>query len=97
MMHLRLGEHGHVLDFGLAQVGAVAGNEDHFGLSLSQAFHAGLVTQNGLSRLHDQLEPGVHGILGLFLLYKQGENQSSKTAVRTANTKNLEKQYKNDS
>eukprot|EP01083_Nonionella_stella_P114959 340338_1 len=67
-MHLGLGEHGQVFDLGLAKGRAVGGDEDHLGLSGAESLDALLVSEDGLSGLHDELESGVHGLDILFLL-----------------------------
>ena len=73
VVDLGLGQHGHVFNLGLSKVRAVGGDEDHLGLALSKSLHGVLVTQNGLTRLHDQLETTVHRVLGLFLHSAGGE------------------------
>jgi hypothetical protein len=65
-----LGKHGKVFDLRLSQVRTVGGDEDHLGLSLSEGLDSVLVTHDGLSGLHDQLKPTVHGVL-LLLLHSQ--------------------------
>ena len=67
VMHLRLGKHGVVFDFRLAKVRAVGGDQDFLGLILSQSLDGGLVAQNELTGLHDQLQATVHGVLLFFL------------------------------
>ena len=62
-----LGKHGKVLDLGLAKRGAVGGNEDHLGLALAEGLGGGLVAEDGLAGLHDQLKAGVH-VLHVLLL-----------------------------
>jgi len=62
-----LGKHGKVLDLGLAERGAVRGDEDHLGPALAEGLGGGLVAEDGLAGLHDQLEAGVH-VLHVLLL-----------------------------
>ena len=62
-----LGKHGKVLDLGLAKGGAVGGDEDHLGLALAEGLGGGLVAEDGLTGLHDQLKAGVH-VLHVLLL-----------------------------
>lgn len=62
-----LGKHGKVLDLGLAKGRAVGGDEDHLGLALAEGLGGGLVAEDGLAGLHDQLEAGVH-VLHVLLL-----------------------------
>lgn len=68
MVHLGLGEHGKVLDLGLAKGRAVRGDEDHLGLAGAEALEARLVAEDGLARLHDELETRVHRLNVLLLL-----------------------------
>ena len=46
---------------------AVRGDKNQLRLSLAHTLHGMLVTQNGLSGLHDQLQTAVHVILLLLL------------------------------
>lgn len=46
---------------------AVGGNQNELGLAASQGLDSSLVSQDGLSRLHHQLKPGVHRVRALFL------------------------------
>ena len=78
-MHARLGQHGVVLQFGLAQRGAVARNQNQLGygykrtwmvvrtFALAQGLEGRLVAQRVLAALHDQRQAGVDGLDGLFL------------------------------
>lgn len=67
MVYLRFGQHGHVFNFRLAQVGAVAADEDHLGLVAAQQTAALLVAETDLTGTHNQFETTVHGVLLLFL------------------------------
>ena len=62
-----LGKHSKVLDLGLAKGRAVGGDEDHLGLALAEGLGGGLVAEDGLTGLHDQLKAGVH-VLHVLLL-----------------------------
>jgi hypothetical protein len=62
-----LGKHGKVFDLRLSQVRAVGGDKDHLDLSLSEGLDSVLVTQDGLSGLHDHLKTTVHRVLLLLL------------------------------
>ena len=62
-----LGKHGKVLNLGLAEGRAVGGDEDHLGLALAEGLGGGLVAEDGLAGLHDQLKAGVH-VLHVLLL-----------------------------
>lgn len=75
VMDLRLGEHGQVLHFRLAKGGAIRRDEDHLRLAGAQALQAGLVTEDGLAGLHDELETGVHRLGVLLLLSSVGCTQ----------------------
>jgi hypothetical protein len=48
-------------------MGTVARHKNQFGLAPSKRLHTGLVPQNGFARLHDQLQPTIHGVLLTFL------------------------------
>lgn len=76
-----LGKHGKVLDLGLAEGRAVGGNEDHLGLALAEGLGGGLVAEDGLTGLHDQLKAGVH-VLHVLLLRsrKRGRMEMYKTS-----------------
>lgn len=68
MVDLGLGKHGKVLDLGLAKGRAVGGDEDHLGLALAEGLGRGLVSEDGLAGLHDQLEARIH-VFDILLLY----------------------------
>ena len=76
-----LGKHGKVLDLGLAEGRAVGGDEDHLGLALAEGLGGGLVAEDGLTGLHDQLKTGVH-VLHVLLLRsrKRGRIEMCKTS-----------------
>ena len=67
VVNLNLGKHGKVLDLGLAKGRAVGSDEDHLGLALAEGLGGGLVAEDGLAGLHDQLKAGVH-VLHVLLL-----------------------------
>jgi hypothetical protein len=67
VVNLRLGKHGQVFHLRLAQVRAVGGNQNELGPSTPEGLDGSLVAQNGLSRFHHQLEPGIHRVGTLFL------------------------------
>lgn len=52
------GEHGHVLELGLAEGRAVGGDEDQLGLSGADGLHGGLGAHGDLAGLHDEGEAG---------------------------------------
>jgi len=54
-----LSQHGVVLDLTLAQSRGVVGDDDHLGLAGAEGLDGGLVTEGGLTRLHDQLDLAV--------------------------------------
>jgi hypothetical protein len=80
-VHLGLGKHRHVLDFGLSQMGTVRRDKDHLGLSLSKRLHGVLVSQDGLSGLHGQLKATVHRVLLLFLHSQETSQETNKLAI----------------
>lgn len=51
----------------IPQSGAVVGQDDQLGFSLTDHLLGLLVAQDVFSTLHHQLEPGVNGLHGLFL------------------------------
>ena len=76
-----LGKHGKVLDLGLAKGRAVGGDEDHLGLALAEGLGGGLVAEDGLAGLHDQLKAGVHVLHVLLLrLRKRGRIEMCETS-----------------
>ena len=81
VVHGGLGEHGEVLHLRLAKGGAVGGDEEELGAARPEALEALLVPQDGPAGLHDQLEPGVHG-LHVLLLRGREEVRCSKAGVR---------------
>lgn len=58
-MNRSLGQHGVVLELGLAERGSVGGNDDQLSLAGAQSLHGRLNTQGDLAGLHHQGEPGV--------------------------------------
>lgn len=82
MVDVALGEHGVVLEGGLAEGGAVGGDEDELGLIGAEVLEGGLVAEGRLSGLHDELEPGV-GVLRVLLgfLLKQGSERVKRTGL----------------
>lgn len=58
-MDRSLGQHGVVLQFGLAERGSVGSDDDQLGLTGAQSLHGRLDTQGDLAGLHHQSEPGV--------------------------------------
>lgn len=82
MVDRGLGKHGKVLHLGLPEGGAVGRDEDHLRLSGAKSLQSGLVTEDGLAGLHDQLEPGVHGLDVLLLLGEMGETKCLMDKVR---------------
>ena len=76
-----LGKHGKVLDLGLAKGRAVGGDEDHLGLALAEGLGGGLVAEDGLTGLHDQLKTGVHVLHVLLLCSREkGRIEMCKTS-----------------
>eukprot|EP00977_Amphora_coffeiformis_P012253 scaffold3028_cov174-Amphora_coffeaeformis.AAC.25 len=71
VMHLGLGQHGHVFNFRLAQMRAVAADEDHLGLVAAQRTTARLVAETDLAGTHDQLQTAVHRVLLLLLCSRE--------------------------
>jgi hypothetical protein len=65
VVHAGLGEHGVVLDLGLAQGRAVVGDDDELALAAAQRLERGGVAQRVLAGLHDQRQPVVDGLLRL--------------------------------
>jgi hypothetical protein len=63
-LDVRGGEHTVVLNGGLAEGGAVVGNEDHLGLAGAESLKGLLVAKSVLARLDNKLE-GETGGLGL--------------------------------
>jgi len=51
----------------LRRGGTVGRNKDHPGFILAKSLNRGLVPEDRLARLHDQLDPGVHVLHGLLL------------------------------
>ncbi|KAL7547532.1 hypothetical protein ACHAWF_010816, partial [Thalassiosira exigua] len=70
-----LREHGQIFHLGFAQRRAVRRDEDHLGFARPQAFQTSFVPEDGLARLHDELEPGVHRLDILLLLDANGEKR----------------------
>lgn len=68
VVNTALGEHGVVLNLGLADRGDVVGDEDHLGLASPEGLEGGLVAEVVLARLHDEGETAVDALLGLLLL-----------------------------
>lgn len=69
MMNVELSKHRIVLQLRLAEWWGVASNDDQLGLSVSQGFECGLVSEFILARLHHQRQTGVDRVgclLGLF-------------------------------
>lgn len=46
---------------------AVGSDDDHLRLALAESLQGGLVSEDSLSRLHDQLKSGVHVVSALLL------------------------------
>ena len=67
VVHLCLGKHGKVFNLRFSQVRAVVGDDDHLGLALAKSLEGSLVSEDSLSRLHDQLKSGVHIVRALLL------------------------------
>lgn len=67
-MHARLREHGVVLDLGLAHGRAVVRDDDELALAAAEALEGSLEAEGVLAGLHDERQPGVDVLLGLFLL-----------------------------
>ncbi|KAL7538719.1 hypothetical protein ACHAXR_008745, partial [Thalassiosira sp. AJA248-18] len=68
VVHRNLSEHGKVFHLRLTKRRAVRCDEAHLCLASAKALQARLVTEDGLSRLHDELEPRVHRLNILLLL-----------------------------
>ena len=68
VVHARLGQHGVVLDLGLAQRRAVVGDDDELALAASQRLERGGVAQRVLAGLHNQRQPVVDRLLRLLRL-----------------------------
>jgi hypothetical protein len=81
-----LGKHGKIFDLGLAKRGAVGGDEDHLGLALAEGLGGGLVTEDGLAGLHDQLKAGVH-VLHVLLLRSRNRGECGSTEMQVRNTR----------
>jgi hypothetical protein len=102
-MDLALGKHGHVFDLRLAQMRAVGRDDDHLRLLLAKRLDRCLVTQDSLSRLHDQLQSAVHRVLLLLLRSQRkirktceirvGTNESSALDDSICQTAHDEVQY----
>ena len=71
MVDVALGKHRVVLEGGLAEGGAVGGDENELGLAGTEVLEGGLVAEGGLSGLHDELETRV-GVLGVLLGFLRG-------------------------
>lgn len=71
MMDFGLGKHGKILNLRPAKRRTVAGDEDHLCLALTHTLESCLVSKTGLSRLHDQLDTGVHVVDGLLYLQEK--------------------------
>jgi len=63
-----VGEHSVVLELRLAKRGAVLGNDDELGFTVAEGLEGLLVSQEGLTALHDESETRVNSFLRLFLL-----------------------------
>lgn len=68
VVYTGLGKHSKVLNLGSAKRRAVVGDEDHLCLGSAHALDRSLVSEVSLSRLHDQLDTGVH-VVNSFLLF----------------------------
>jgi hypothetical protein len=66
VVDVALGEHGVVLEGGLAEGGAVGRDKDELGLGGTKGLEGGLVAEGSLSGLHDELKTRV-GVLGVLL------------------------------
>merc|ERR1719371_117724 len=66
--HLGATKDSHVLELRLSDSGAVVGNDDQLGLSISQTFHDGLETDFVLARLDSKRQLLVSVLRGLALL-----------------------------
>ncbi|EJK67430.1 hypothetical protein THAOC_11538 [Thalassiosira oceanica] len=67
-----LRKHGEVLDLGLTKGRAVRRDENKLGLASSKRLEAGLVSEDGLPRLHDKFESRVHRLNILLLFSGKG-------------------------
>jgi len=67
VVYTGLSKHCKVLNLGSAKRRAVVADEDHLCLGLAHALNRSLVSEVSLSRLHDQLDTGVHVVNSLFL------------------------------
>ena len=72
MVDRDLRKHGKVLDLGLSKGRAVRRDEDQLGLAGSKSLDAGLVSEDGLSGLHDKVESRVHRLDILLLFSGEG-------------------------
>lgn len=71
VVYVCLSKHGKVFHFTFPQRRTVGGNQNELALGLSKTLDRCLVSQDGLPRLHHQLEPGVHALRTLFLHSKR--------------------------
>ena len=62
-----LGQHGVVLDLGLAERGSVVGDDHQLALPIPQGLEGLLVAQAILAGLHHKRQPGVDGLIGLLV------------------------------
>eukprot|EP01113_Clastostelium_recurvatum_P043452 TRINITY_DN718_c0_g1_i2.p1 TRINITY_DN718_c0_g1~~TRINITY_DN718_c0_g1_i2.p1 ORF type:complete len:157 (-),score=10.34 TRINITY_DN718_c0_g1_i2:69-539(-) len=76
-----LGEHGVVLDLGLAEGSAVVGDDDELSLATADGLKGLLVAEDVLATLHDEGEARVDGLSGLLL--QEPEKRWCKTNERT--------------
>lgn len=67
VVHLALGKHGVVLEFGLTKRGGVRRDENELGLARAQSLDSGLEAERILARLHDQREARIDILRRLLL------------------------------